>query len=181
VKSPNPPRHSSDVVDRLAVGFHFAGHLRQVAVLLEAECLADRGVAVGKIVRDAQSVGVDRLPIETLNSVSWRDPCAGDVQIERIRIFDRAAVFTSSSGLPSASDFFSCQLRTLAPWLLKVILNRSVLMTKGGCACAWVTGAVGAALLLGRLRSFGAAVGGTGRRPAPACVDFFALRGGCAT
>src|SRR5271157_358679 len=50
--------------------------------------------------------------------------------------------FTRSSGLSSVVYFFSTQLRTLPPWLLKVTWNRSVSMEKPGSTLAWVTGAV---------------------------------------
>src|SRR5579864_7072650 len=57
-----------------------------------------------------------------------------------------ADVFTRSSGLPSFPlYFFSTQLRTVAPWLLKVIRNTSVSMTMGGAAFWSVAGDVGAA------------------------------------
>ena len=112
---------------------HFGGDLRKIAVLLEAEDLAHRGVAVGELVGDAQPVGVGGLrvlrPVDVGGGLLRRGSTA------RTDSSRPEAVFTSSSGLPSLPlYFFSSQLRTVAPWLLNVTRNRSVSMMNGGSA-----------------------------------------------
>src|ERR1039458_1458562 len=91
-----------------------------------------------------------------------------------------ALAFTRSSGLVSALYFFSTQLRTLPPWLLKVTWKRSVSMEKVGSDFAWVAGPVGAlsvswTICVGAVVSAGASAGGGPRTVlAVGAVDFFA-------